>query len=247
MPLFLRSQISLLMKNKILELLKTKFVGVDEKTLERIAEKLGKTTESEEDVKTAVDGVTFQQVLESYGDARATQAQQTAVSNYEKQHKLKDGKPIDEPKTKQKKEGEGDGDELPEWAKAIQAQNEALQKQLKSYEAEKLSGRRMAKLDELLKDAPDNVKNMYKNNFAQMKWDDEASFDAWLESNKTTIEGLTNDFKAKGAVVHQPLGGRKQQKPGEADPLVVERAERMAKQAEAAPSVFMGLNNNQTK
>ena len=82
------------MKKKILELLKTKFEGVSESILDRIAEKLAKTVTTEEQAATSVEGVTLQQVLEAYGDSRATEATKTAVSNYEKRHGLKDGRKI---------------------------------------------------------------------------------------------------------------------------------------------------------
>ena len=62
------------MYKEILEQLKTKFSGVSEKILDRIAKKLAETVTKSEDVKTAVDGVTFQEVLESYGDSRGTDA-----------------------------------------------------------------------------------------------------------------------------------------------------------------------------
>ena len=70
------------MKGKILEALKAKFEGVDAKILGRIADKLAKTTTSEEDVATAVEGVSFSDVLNMYGDSRATEAANTAISNY---------------------------------------------------------------------------------------------------------------------------------------------------------------------
>jgi len=82
------------MREKILNALKTKYAGVDAKTLERVADKLGKTVTTEDAVQTAVDGVTVQQLMESYGDARANEAQASAVKNYEKQYGLKDGKAI---------------------------------------------------------------------------------------------------------------------------------------------------------
>ena len=82
------------MRKEILDALKAKFTGVSDAILGRIADKLAKTATTAEQVATAVEGVTFQQVLESYGDSRATEAQQTAVSNYEKKHGLKDGKQV---------------------------------------------------------------------------------------------------------------------------------------------------------
>lgn len=56
---------------------------------------MAKTITSEEEVATAVEGVTFQSISESYGDSQATEAQKTAVSNYEKKHGQKDGQYID--------------------------------------------------------------------------------------------------------------------------------------------------------
>ena len=67
------------MRKEILDALKAKFTGVSDAILGRIADKLAKTATTAEQVATAVEGVTFQQVLESYGDSRATEAQQTAV------------------------------------------------------------------------------------------------------------------------------------------------------------------------
>ena len=52
----------------ILEALQRKFPGVDATMLEPIARKLAKTTTKEDEVTTAVEGVTFQQVAESYLD-----------------------------------------------------------------------------------------------------------------------------------------------------------------------------------
>ena len=85
------------MFEKILAGLKTKFPGVDSKILERIAKKKAETTTTEDEVKTVVDGVTFQSIIDSEGDRRANEAQSSAVSNYEKKYKLKDGKPSEPP------------------------------------------------------------------------------------------------------------------------------------------------------
>ena len=85
------------MKEKILALLKTKFPGVDEATLIRIAEKKATGVTDESQLQTIADGVSFQDVLNSYGDFRANGAVASAVTNYEKKHGLKDGKPIENP------------------------------------------------------------------------------------------------------------------------------------------------------
>lgn len=85
------------MKEKILALLKTKFPGVDEATLIRIAEKKATGVTDESQLQTIADGVSFQDVLNSYGDFRANGAVASVVTNYEKKHGLKDGKPIENP------------------------------------------------------------------------------------------------------------------------------------------------------
>ena len=69
------------MKKEILEALTTKFPGVSVSILDRIATKLAETVTTAEQVKTAVEGVTIQQVIESYGDSRATEASNTARKN----------------------------------------------------------------------------------------------------------------------------------------------------------------------
>lgn len=81
------------MKEKILAALKTKFVGVPDAILDRIATQRAKTVTTEDQITPLVEGLTLQNVFDSYGDSRATEASQTAVSNYEKKHNIKDGKP----------------------------------------------------------------------------------------------------------------------------------------------------------
>lgn len=82
----------------ILAGLQQKFAGVDTATLTRIATKKAEGVTDETKVNSIVEGISFQDVMQNYGDFRAGQAQTSAVSNYEKKHGLKDGKPIENPK-----------------------------------------------------------------------------------------------------------------------------------------------------
>ena len=68
--------------------------------LTRIANKKGEGVTDEKAVNSIVEGITFQDVLTSYGDFRAGDARITAIRGYEKQHNLKDGKPIENPQPK---------------------------------------------------------------------------------------------------------------------------------------------------
>ena len=79
---------------QILAGLQTKFTGVDSAILTRIANKKAEGITDASQVQTIVDGVGFSDVLNSYGDFRANGAVASAVTNYEKKHNIKDGKPI---------------------------------------------------------------------------------------------------------------------------------------------------------
>ena len=84
----------------ILAALQTKFPGVESAILTRIANKKGEGVTDENAVNSIVEGITFQDVLTSYGDFRAGDARLSAIRGYEKQHNLKDGKPIENPRPK---------------------------------------------------------------------------------------------------------------------------------------------------
>lgn len=83
---------------QILAALQQKFSGVDTAILSRIANKKGEGVTDEGKVNSIVEGIGFQDVLNSYGDFRADGAASTAVKNYERKYNLKDGKAVDEPK-----------------------------------------------------------------------------------------------------------------------------------------------------
>lgn len=115
------------MKEKLLALLKTKFAGVQDATLDRIATKKAETITDEAQLQTVVDGINFADVIQSETDYRVTEATKTAVSNYEKKHKLKDGKVIEDPKPDPKPGDPKSVDpEMPAWAKALQESVTAL-------------------------------------------------------------------------------------------------------------------------
>lgn len=87
---------------QILAGLKTKFTGVEDATLQRIASKKAEGVTDESKVNSIVEGISFSDVMLNYGDYRANGAQQTArknaIADYEKKHNIKDGKPVEEPK-----------------------------------------------------------------------------------------------------------------------------------------------------
>lgn len=235
----------------ILAALQTKFIGVDAKILGRIAKKYAKTATgtTEADAKTIVDGITFQQVLESHADYRATEAQKTAVANYESKHNLRDGKPIEQPQqqntqpqTSQQEQnsqtaGQQGGqpeEKVPAWAQQMMADNKALREELQSYKTERTQNSRLERFREAIKGAPDKVKARYEKDFARLTFKDDADFDSYLEEIAPDITAMAALSPRNGAAVGAPFGS--QGSNTAASELVKARFEAAAK-AEVAPAI----------
>lgn len=136
---------------QILAGLQQKFAGVDTATLTRIATKKAEGVTDETKVNSVVEGISFQDVLTSYGDFRAGDARITAVANYEKKHNLKDGKPIKEPEEKKDEKKDDKKDEVPAWAQALIDSNKNLSEKLTAYETEKAQAQRNSQISEVAK------------------------------------------------------------------------------------------------
>ena len=205
-----KSANKLTMEKKILEALTEKYTGVKESILRRVATKLAKTVTSEDDIATAVEGA-FADVLEAYGDQRATDAQKTAVLNYEKKHNLKDGKAVgggepdnDEPADDVKPAS----DDAPAWAKKLMDANEALQKRLDQLDGERTQSSRKSIIDKLIEPLPASIRKAYqRQELASMSEED---FTALQEEIKAEVDEINSDLSAKGAVFGKPAatGGR---------------------------------------
>lgn len=124
------------MKKKLFEALQTKFQGVDAQILDRIATKKAEGQTDENHIPTIVEGVSFQDVLTSYGDFRAGDASFKAVTNYEKKHNLKDGKMTEtsQQNQSQQQKSEKQDDDTPIWAKVLIEQNKSLSEKIASIE-----------------------------------------------------------------------------------------------------------------
>ena len=246
----------------ILDALRKKFEGVDEKVLNRVARAAAKTVKTEEEATQFVEEQTIQQVIDSYTDSRVNEASENAVKNYEKKFGLKDGKKAgegdddtDDPGAGDKGKsdddankggkGEGDkggkGDEMPAWAKAMIEGQKAINDRLDKIETGKTTDTRKSKLADILKDAPDKVKARYEKAFARMSFKDDEDFEDWLENDVTpdVEESSTSEEQGK-AKVGGPKGGSKggkeEYKPSQALKDRIKRNE-----TETAPSAIMGL------
>lgn len=119
---------------QILAGLQQKFSGVDTAILTRIATKKAEGVTDETKVNSIVEGISFSDVLNSYGDFRAGDASKTAVTNYEKKYNLKEGKPI-ETTTTTKTEDKPDMVKI--IADAVSAAVKPLSEELAQFKAEK--------------------------------------------------------------------------------------------------------------
>lgn len=189
------------MYKEILEQLKTKFPGVSEQILDRIAKKMAETVTKSEDVKTAVDGVTFQKVLESYGDSRATDATKTAVLNYEKKHGLKDGQKVDTVTQQQQVEIKPD-ETAPAWAQSLVTSVKALSDTVASIQSERVASTRRQQMTEVLSKIPENLRKGYERIDLE-KMDDEA-FKTLLADVTGEVGEIAKDTSAKGAAFGVP-------------------------------------------
>ena len=195
------------MKHTILEALKTRYAGVAESILDRIADNLAKTVTDEADVANAVDGA-FKDVLTAYGDKRATDATKTAVANYERKHGIKDGKAINgvEPQTEPVQEPASD--DTPAWAKQLIEANNTLKERLDKLDGERMQQSRKSIIDTIIEPLPASLRKAYQRQPLASMSEDE--FTELQETIKAEVEEISGEMSAKGAVFGKPATTGKQ-------------------------------------
>lgn len=204
------------MKQKLFDALKTKFPGVNANVLNRIAEKLAKTVTTDEQVTTAVAGVTqeFIEIIESYGDSRATEAQQTAVHTYETKYGLKDGQKIDATggaaggqagsgtTVQQQQSAGGAQEQVPAWAQALIDSNKKLNDRLDKMDGERTTATRKQQLSTIIEKLPENLRKAYERTPVNDLTDEQ--FNALVGEITTEVNGIVSEVQAKGAVFGKP-------------------------------------------
>lgn len=196
------------MKEQILEALRAKFPGRSAVILGRIADKLAKTATTPEQVTTAVEGVTPEliEVIESYGDSRATEASTTAVTNYEAKYGLREGKPTTPPAPT----GEGNDnapkgqadESVPAWAVSLTERVTALQNELNRRDAERTTTGRRQALEAIYGHLPEPLRKGYERIPLDTLSDDEFTK---LSADVTAEVGeIGQALAAKGAVFSTP-------------------------------------------
>lgn len=196
------------MKEQILEALRSKFPGRSAVILGRIADKLAKTATTPEQVTTAVEGVTPEliEVIESYGDSRATEASTTAVTNYEAKYGLREGKPTTPPAPT----GEGNDnapkgqadESVPAWAVSLTERVTALQNELNRRDAERTTTGRRQALEAIYGHLPEPLRKGYERIPLDTLSDDD--FTKLTADVTAEVGEIGQAFAAKGAVFSTP-------------------------------------------
>lgn len=236
----------------ILDALKEKFSGVDEKVLNRIARSGAKTVKDEDEAKAFVEDLTLQEVIDSYKDSCVSEA----IGTYEKKNGLKDGKPVtaddktddadkdkkDDKQDPKNEDGKGGEGEVPAWAQALIDSNKALSERLDSFEKGKTADVRKSKFLDAIKDAPEKFRQRKEKAFGRLNFADDADFESYLEELAEEVEDAKADAETQGATVTPPKGGNKGGNEYKPSAAMQERANR--NKAEATTSVIQGLPTN---
>lgn len=244
----------------ILDALRKKFDGVDEKVLNRIARKAAQTVKSEDEATQFVEDYTIQQVIDSYTDSRVTES----ISSYEKKHGLKDGKPAttdddpddvegnkdpdkdkkgkkedDDPDEDGKDKGKKGNDDMPSWARALIEGQTRLNERLDGIEKGKQADVRKSKFLDTIKDAPDKFRERAEKAYNRCTFKDDEDFNSYLEELAEEAEEAKGEAETKGAIVTPPKGGNKGGNEYKPSAAMQARAER--NKAGSTQSVLRGM------
>ena len=213
------------MYQQIFEALKAKFVGVSDAILSRIATKLAKTATTAEQVNTAVDGTTIQQVIESYGDSRATEAQHTAVQNYEQKYGLKDGAKVGSSQGGEQQQqqqvqqptiqtgGAQQQEQIPAWAQALLDSNKKLSETVTQMQTERTTATRKQQLTGIVAKLPENLRKPYEHIALDGLTDEQ--FSALVADTTKEVDDISAALTQRGVVFGKPSAQGGTQKPNE--------------------------------
>lgn len=211
------------MNKIILEALTAKFEGVNAEILTRVADKLATKATTEEEAKALAEGVSFQDLLDRYGDYRAQQASSKQPKPAPQEPKPNDPKPApQEPKPNNEP-----SDVLPEWAKELKAE-------LESYKAQEANAKRLGKLKDILKELPESLRGRYERDFSRLTFKDDEDFTKWMEELTPDVSSILEDYKKMGGGPTNPKGGG-----GDPEPTISAELQKKIEEAKAQ----QGANN----
>lgn len=253
-------------KEEIIAALQAKFGGIPSDTISGIAEKLAKTADpSATDANTLIEGITFADIVKSYGDSRAQSAAQTAVRNYERKFQLKDGAPIT-PNTPPQTPADTTphNNPNPNFISSQQPQQPAaqqqpqqdiaaliaqavaqavspLQDQLNQYKGQQLQTARKSRYEAAIKPLPEGIRKQYLDLFDRMSFADDKDFEQYITQFTQETKAIADDIAKRATVMTPPKSANTPLDMTKVDPMVINRVNRINAEAQAAPSPFVSF------
>lgn len=253
-------------KEEIIAALQAKFGGIPSDTISGIAEKLAKTADpSATDANTLIEGITFADIVKSYGDSRAQSAAQTAVRNYERKFQLKDGAPIT-PNTPPQTTADTTPHNNPNpnsipsqqpqqpaaqqqpqqdiaalIAQAVAQAVSPLQDQLNQYKGQQLQTARKSRYEAAIKPLPEGIRKQYLASFDRMSFADDEDFEQYMTQFTQETKAIANDIAKRATVMTPPKSANAPLDMTKVDPMVINRVNRINAEAQAAPSPFVSF------
>lgn len=253
-------------KEEIIAALQAKFGGIPSDTISGIAEKLAKTADpSATDANTLIEGITFADIVKSYGDSRAQSAAQTAVRNYERKFQLKDGAPIT-PNTPPQTPADTTphNNPNPNFISSQQPQQPAaqqqpqqdiaaliaqavaqavspLQDQLNQYKGQQLQTARKSRYEAAIKPLPEAIRKQYLALFDRMSFADDKDFEQYITQFTQETKAIADDIAKRATVMTPPKSANTPLDMTKVDPMVINRVNRINAEAQAAPTPFVSF------
>lgn len=253
-------------KEEIIAALQAKFGGIPSDTISGIAEKLAKTADpSATDANTLIEGITFADIVKSYGDSRAQSAAQTAVRNYERKFQLKDGAPItpntppqtpadttphNNPNpniTSSQQPQQPAAQQQPQQdiaaliAQAVAQAVSPLQDQLNQYKGQQLQTARKSRYEAAIKPLPEGIRKQYLASFDRMSFADDEDFEQYMTQFTQETKAIADDIAKRATVMTPPKSANAPLDLTKVDPMVINRVNRINAEAQAAPSPFVSF------
>ena len=253
-------------KEEIIAALQAKFGGIPSDTISGIAEKLAKTADpSATDANTLIEGITFADIVKSYGDSRAQSAAQTAVRNYERKFQLKDGAPITPntpPQTpadttphnnpnpniiSSQQPQQPAAQQQPQQdiaaliAQAVAQAVSPLQDQLNQYKGQQLQTARKSRYEAAIKPLPEGIRKQYLASFDRMSFADDEDFEQYMTQLTQETKAIADDIAKRATVMTPPKSANAPLDMTKVDPMVINRVNRINAEAQAAPSPFVSF------
>ena len=201
------------MKQKLLELLNTRFLGkgVRKDVLARLATAYSLQITTEEEAQALVEKLTdeqvteFQKELRSEVDSEIAKATKTALENA---GKGKGGEGEGNPEPKKEEGGSSDPADIASIiAAAIEKANAPLLQEINSIKAGKTTETRLSRMEEVLKDVNPELKAKTLKDFGRMSFENDESFEEYLTETTTDIQTINQTIVNQGLAGHRPGNG----------------------------------------